>query len=162
MYEESLRMPFIIKYPRKIQKASVTDAMALNVDFAPTLLEFAGIPVPDFMQGDSLVPILEGTTPENWRTSMYYRYWEHMSKPHKVCAHYGVRTDRYKLVYYYNEALGMARAVDIPMEPEWELFDLEKDPMEMTNRYSDPEYASVVSDLKDELQRLKSDLKDDE
>lgn len=162
MYDESLRMPFIVRYPHEVRPGSQTDAISLNVDFAPTFLDFAGIDIPSDMQGESLAPVLRGRTPDDWRTSMYYRYWEHMSKPHEVCAHYGVRTDKYKLIYYYNEALGMKRAVDVPMEPEWELFDLGNDPMEMNNCYHDPAYERVVKEMKDELYRLKKELKDDD
>lgn len=153
-------MPFVVRYPATIKPSTKTDALTLNVDFAPTFLDLAGIPIPEDMQGESLVPILKEERPDNWRTSMYYRYWEHMSKPHKVCAHYGVRTERYKLIYYYNEALGNKRAVEAPLEPEWELFDLENDPMEMYSRYDDPAYGKVVEDMKDELYRLKTELKD--
>ncbi len=160
MYEESLRMPFIVRYPRAIQPGTVTKDFALNVDFAETFLDYAGIEVPEEMQGTSLRPVMEGNTPDDWQTSMYYRYWEHLSSEHKVGAHYGVRTTRYKLIYYYGEALGASDAVDESRTPEWELFDLEKDPYEMNNVYSDPSYSETVVTLKTELYRLKEAVAD--
>lgn len=162
MYEESLRMPFIVRYPRAIVPGSVTDDLALNVDFAETFLDYAGIAIPDYMQGTSLRPVMEQRTPEDWQTSLYYRYWEHLSNPHKVGAHYGVRTKRYKLIYYYGEALGASNTFDESRTPEWELFDLEKDPLEMQSVYDDPAYADVIKTLKAELYRLKAEVKDNE
>ena len=161
MYEESLRMPFLVRYPREIQPGSTSDAMALNIDFAETWLDYAGVPIPDDMQGTSLRPILNGETPDDWRTSMYYRYWMHLAH-HYVAAHYGIRTDRYKLIYYYGEALGTTGSLDESKAPEWELFDLEKDPNEMCSVYDDPAYADVVTELTEELYRLKAEAGDDE
>jgi arylsulfatase A-like enzyme len=160
MYEESLRMPFIIRYPREIKPGTVNENMILNVDFAPTFLDFAGIEVPEEMQGVSFRPLLNGELPQGWQTSMYYRYWMHLAH-HYVYAHYGIRTMRYKLIYYYADALGQPGAVDEPKEPEWELFDLEKDPYEMKNVYDDPEYADVVRELKAELRRLQEKVGDE-
>lgn len=160
MYEESLRMPFVVRYPGVIKPGTVTTDFALNVDFPETFLDFAGIEIPDYMQGRSLRPVMEGNTPEDWQTSMYYRYWEHLSVEHRVGAHYGVRTHDYKLIYYYGEALGMADAIDEPRTPEWELFDLVKDPYEMNNVYHDPAYEGVVHDMKKELYRLKEEVED--
>ncbi len=160
MYEESLRMPFIIRYPRAIKAGSVTKDFALNVDFPETFLDYAGIEIPSHMQGRSLRPVLEGKTPEDWQTSMYYRYWEHLSVEHKVGAHYGIRTHKYKLIYYYGEALGNADAIDEQRTPEWELFDLDKDPYEMCNVYNDPNYAEKIEVLKKELYRLKAEVRD--
>ncbi|TCP20764.1 arylsulfatase A-like enzyme [Scopulibacillus darangshiensis] len=162
MYEESLRMPFIVRYPREIEPGSVQESMALNVDFAETFLDYAGISIPEDMQGNSLRPLMRGQTPNNWQTSMYYRYWEHLSDPHLVCAHYGLRTKKYKLVYYYGEALGLKGTKDEPRTPEWELFDLEKDPKEMKSVYDDPDYSEAVNELKLELYHLKEELKDNE
>lgn len=161
MYEESLRMPFIVRYPRAIKPGSVTDDFAINVDFAETFLDYAGIEIPDYMQGSSLRPVMEDRTPEDWQTSIYYRYWEHLSAEHKVGAHYGIRTKRYKLIYYYGEALGSSDAVDDPRTPEWELFDLEKDPCELNNVYHEASYAETVKDLMDELYQLKHKVKDE-
>jgi arylsulfatase A-like enzyme len=100
MYEESLRMPFIVRYPREIAENSVCDKISLNLDFAKTILDFAGIDAPDDMQGASLRPLMQGETPEGWRTSFYYRYWMHLTH-HNVPAHIGLRTERYKLIFYY-------------------------------------------------------------
>ena len=160
MYEESLRMPFIIRYPEEIKPGTVNEDIMLNVDFAPTFLDYAGIDIPEQMQGTSFRPLLNGQVPEDWQTSMYYRYWMHLAH-HYVYAHYGVRTLRYKLIYYYADALGQPGAVDEPKEPEWELFDLEKDPCEMNNVYNNPEYAAVVKELKTELRRLQEQVGDE-
>ncbi|MBD2847576.1 sulfatase [Paenibacillus sp. IB182496] len=151
MYEESLRMPMVIRYPREIRAGSVSEAMALNVDFPVTFLEYAGIAVPEEMQGASLRGVLRGETPEGWRTSMYYRYWMHLDHIHNVYSHYGIRTHRYKLIYYYAQALGTSGSVDEDRAPEWELFDLERDPHELRNVYADPAYADTVAALKREL-----------
>ncbi|TLS51831.1 sulfatase [Paenibacillus antri] len=158
MYEESLRMPFLVRYPREVRPGSAMDAMALNVDFAPTFLDLAGVDIPSEMQGSSLRPLLQGRIPDGWRTSMYYRYWEHMSQPHRVASHYGIRTQRYKLIYYYGQSLGMTSYEATP--PEWELFDLERDPRELNNVYDSPAYAQIVRELKEELSRLQAEAKD--
>ena len=160
MYEESLRMPFIIRYPREIAANSVSQEMILNVDFAPTFLDYAGIDRPEQMQGTSFRPLLNGETPEGWQTDMYYRYWMHLAH-HNVYAHYGIRTRRYKLIFYYADALGQPGAIDDSRQPEWELFDLEKDPRELNNLYSDPEYSEVVKELKSELRRLQEKVGDE-
>lgn len=162
MYEESLRMPFIVRYPRVIKPGTVTEDFALNVDFPETFVDFAGIDIPHHMQGSSLKPVMEGETPDGWQDSMYYRYWEHLSIEHRVQAHYGIRTKDYKLIYYYGEALGNKDAIDEPRTPEWELFDLKKDPIEMKNVYHDPEYQDAVRMLKKELYRLKEKVDDTE
>lgn len=146
MYEESLRMPLIVRWPGKVKPGSVNKDMASNVDFAETFLDVAGVPIPADMQGASLVPLLQGKTPENWRKSFYYHYYEY-PEPHRVPPHYGVRTDRYKLIYY-------------PLTKEWELFDLSKDADEMNSVYSDPNYADTVKELKAELARLREHYKD--
>ncbi|NIK78329.1 arylsulfatase A-like enzyme [Paenibacillus castaneae] len=160
MYEESLRMPFVIRYPRKIAAGSVSKHMVLNVDFAPLFLNYAGINVPESMQGASFHSILQGEEPAEWRTSMYYRYWTHLSE-HKVYAHYGIRTEQYKLIYYYADALGTLGSEDESKIPEWELFDLKKDPYEMINVYNDPDYERVVAVLDKELHRLQEELGDE-
>ncbi len=160
MYEESLRMPFIIRYPREIAPGTVATDMILNVDFPVTFLDYAGVPAPEAMQGTSFRPLLNGVTPEAWQTSMYYRYWMHLAH-HNVYAHYGVRTLRYKLIYYYADALGQPGAIDDPRPPEWELFDLESDPHELHNVYHDPAYADVVRTLTGELSRLQAKVGDE-
>ena len=159
MYEESLRIPLLIRYPRQIKAGSVNKDIITNIDFAETFLDYASVPIPKDMQGRSLRPLLQGKTPADWPKSMYYRYWMH--RPHyNVSAHYGVRTHRYKLIFYYGLGLGAPGALDEPLPPEWELFDLEKDPHEMNNVYDDPAYADIVKDLKKELRRLKEQLED--
>jgi arylsulfatase A-like enzyme len=160
MYEEALRMPFLIRYPGTVKAGAVNQDIVLNLDFAETFLDFAGAKVPEDMQGRSFRPILEGQTPKDWRTSMYYRYWMHMAD-HGIPAHYGVRTKQYKLIYYYGKALGSSGATQFKdTEPEWELFDLTKDPHEMNNVYDDPKYKKVVKELKAELDRLQRYYKD--
>lgn len=105
-------------------------------------------------------PLLEGERPEDWRTSMYYRYWEDLSTMHKVSPHYGVRTSRHKLIYYHWQGVGSAQHPDGDRAPEWELFDLEKDPRELRNVYHDPAYAHVVAELAEELERLQREVGD--
>ncbi len=159
MYEESLRMPYIMRYPKGIAAGSVNADMVLNVDFAPTYLELAGLSPPDAMQGRSFAPLLRGETPDDWRDSMYYRYWMHKAH-HNVYAHYGIRTMRYKLIYYYADALGTTGSIDETYAPEWELFDLEADPYELNNIVGDPAHADLVVELKAELHRLQSEVGD--
>lgn len=159
MYEESLRMPFVLCWPERVKAGTVTDAMTLNVDFGPLFLDAAGIDVPDDMQGHSFLPVIEGETPPDWRDAMYYRYWMHKSH-HNVYAHYGCRTHRYKIIYFYNDALGTPGSVDETYEPEWELFDLETDPYELNSVYDDPAYADVRSEMTDLLHRLQAEVGD--
>ncbi len=148
MYEESLRMPLLVRYPREITPGSINSDIVLNLDFGPTFLDFAGVSIPDDMQGRSMRQVLRGRTPRDWRDSMYYHYYEYPAV-HSVKRHYGVRTKRYKLIHFYHD-------ID-----EWELYDLEKDPREMKNVYDDPAYGEIVKDLKVELKRLRAKYKDD-
>jgi arylsulfatase A-like enzyme len=147
MYEESLRMPFLVRYPKQVKPGSVNDDLVQNLDFAPTFLDFAGIDKPADVQGESLRPLLRGRTPKRWRKSIYYHYYEYPAV-HSVKRHYGVRTERYKLIHFYHD-------ID-----EWELYDLQKDPREMNNVLNDPKYANVVEELKAELKRLRKKYKD--
>ncbi len=147
MYEESLRMPLVVRYPKEIRAGSVNDDIVLNLDFGETFLDCAGVSVPADMQGRSLRPLLQGRTPSDWRTSMYYHYYEYPAV-HSVKRHYGVRTQRYKLIRFYND-------ID-----EWELYDLQSDPDEMQNVYNDPRYAEVVKELTVELKRLRAQYND--
>lgn len=143
MFEESIRMPFLIRIPGMKSPGSVCDDMILNIDFAPTLLDYAGVgPLPE-MQGRSFRNNLEGKTPGDWRISMYYHYYEYPGW-HMVKRHYGIRTERYKLIHYY---------FDID---EWELYDLERDPHEMHDRFDDPDYAAIVRQLQMELDSLRA------
>ena len=160
MYEESLRMPFLVRYPREIPAGAAFDAIVTNVDFAPTFLDYAGQPASERMQGRSARHLLGGEAPgEEWPDGMYYRYWMHLSH-HNVPAHYGIRTARYKLIYYYGQALGTTESLDEPTEPEWELFDLEEDAEELRNVYDDPAYADVVRELTDRLHQLQAEYGD--
>lgn len=148
MYEECLRMPLLVRWPKHVKAGSTSDAMVLNLDFAATLMAAAGLATPADMQGRSFRPILEGSKPADWRTSMYYRYY-HYPAHHRVQPHYGVRTAQYKLIYFHKLN-------------EWELYDLAKDPHELKNVYADPAYAEQVKQLKAELERLKKYYKDDD
>ena len=148
MYEESLRMPFLVRWPAGAKPGSVARGMGLNVDFAPTFLEAAGVPVPPDMQGRSLLPLVRGRQPADWRQSMYYRYY-HDPGDHNTRAHYGVRTMTHKLICYWKK-------------DQWELFDLVKDPQEMHNLYGQPGFDALTASLKAELQRLKQAVKDDD
>lgn len=141
MYEESLRMPLVVKWPGVIKPGSVNSNLVSNLDFGETFLEIAGVDVPSDMQGQSLVPLFKGQTPGDWRKSFYYHYYE-FPGAHSVRRHYGVRTDRYKLMHFYNEN-------------EWELYDLKQDPNEMRNIYSDQSSKQIASDLKAELEKLR-------
>jgi arylsulfatase A-like enzyme len=146
MYEESLRMPCLVRWPAGIKAGTVAKAMALNVDFAPTFLEAAGLPAPADMQGRSLLPVLRGRTPADWRTSMYYRYY-HDPGDHNTRAHYGVRTMTHKLISFWKSG-------------QWELFDLVNDPAELHNLYGQPGHEELTAELKAELLRLKQALGD--
>jgi arylsulfatase A-like enzyme len=148
MYEESLRMPFLVRWPAGIKPRTRSDAIGLNVDFAPTFLDAAGLPVPESMQGRSLLPVLRGRPPANWRTSMYYRYY-HDPGDHNTRAHYGVRTRTHKLIYFWKK-------------DQWELFDLVHDPMEMHNLYGQPGQEALITAMKAELAKLKKDVKDED
>jgi arylsulfatase A-like enzyme len=145
MYEESLRVPFLVRYPGAVKAGATSDRMVINPDFAPTFLDFAGLPIPSDVQGRSVRPILEGKPPGDWRTSIYYHYYE-FPGAHMVQRHYGVRTQQHKLIHFYQIN-------------EWELFDLAKDPHELKNVYADPAYAEVVKQMKAELERLRKELK---
>ncbi|MFI3288430.1 MAG: sulfatase [Rikenellaceae bacterium] len=150
MYEESLIMPCVISYPNDVKAGQKLSEIALNVDIAPTILDFAGIEVPSEMQGESMKALLEGdkTAAENWRTAAYYQYFEY-PKWHNVQPHFGIRTDRYKLIHYYYN-------IDT-----WEFFDMQKDPNELSNQYSNPEYSEIIEGLKVELKELQVKYNDD-
>ena len=158
MYEESLRMPFIIRYPKAIKAGMRSDALISNVDFAPTLLDYAGVATPDEMQGHSFRSIMEtGNEPEDWRDATYYRYWMHM-KHHYNPSHLGLRTKQYKLIFFYGLPEKEGSFQQTP--PAWELYDVQADPMEMNNLYNKPEYQPVVKKLKEQLKDLRLELKD--
>jgi arylsulfatase A-like enzyme len=149
MYEESLKIPLLIRYPKEISKGGISDKMVLNLDFAPTFLDYAGIEIPDDMQGNSLRKILKGRKARRWRDAVYYHYYEYPRGGHDVKRHYGIRTPDYKLIHYYYD-------ID-----EWELFDLKNDPHEMNNLYNDPEYQKEIVRLKEKLTELREKYKDD-
>ncbi|MBD3353893.1 MAG: sulfatase-like hydrolase/transferase [Candidatus Lokiarchaeota archaeon] len=153
MYEESLRMPFLIRYPKVIKPNTIIGNIITNIDFAETFLDFAAIRIPENMQGYSFRPILERNVPDDWQDAVYYRYWENGTM-HKVYSHYGIRTKKFKLIYYYCDPLGQKGARKDPHEPEWELYDLEKDPYEMYNVYGNAQYAEIVLDLKNKLHKM--------
>ncbi len=147
IFEESLRTPLLMRWPSTAKAGAVNKDIVSNLDIAETFLDAAGITPPAEMQGRSLVPLLKGQTPADWRKSFYYHYYEHPAV-HSVHRHYGVVTSRYKLVYFYE-----------PDADYWELFDLQKDPKEMRSVYGQPEYAEVQKELHAELKRLRKDLK---
>ncbi len=148
MYEESLRMPLIVRWPGVTTPGSEVGQLVQNLDFAQTFLDLAGVEAPGDMQGRSLVPLLAGESPADWRTSVYYHYYEWFGpgSTHDVQRHCGVRTDRYKLVHYY-------------LIDEWELFDLESDPHEMSSVHADPKYAAVFLEMQRELGRLRREAR---
>lgn len=146
MYEPSLRMPLAMRYPAKVKAGKTIDAMVLSLDFAPTFLDYAGAAIPQDMQGRSLRPLLEGKKSRSWRKDMYYQYFEYPGI-HRVKRHYGIRTQRYKLIHFY-------RDID-----SWELYDLKKDPNEVSNIYNNPDYQQIAKKLKIRLQAMRDELK---
>ena len=162
MHDESLRMPLFIRYPKEIEAGTVNNDIVLNIDFAPLFLDYAQLPTPDYMQGESFRKNLAGQTPADWRESMYYRYWMYNDSVHRVPAHYGIRTERYKLIFYYSQPLGIRGAQESSVEPEWELYDLQNDPAEMRNVYHDPRNRELISDLKRALLLLKEKYGDED
>jgi arylsulfatase A-like enzyme len=152
MYEQSLRVPWMVRYPDVVKAGATSRDWVVNIDNAPTILELAGLPVPSDMQGRSLVPLFHGNTPADRQRSMYYHYYE-FAPPHWVLPHYGIRTERYKLIYYYTVN-------------EWDLFDLENDPDEMENLFFwsgvkiHPDYETILPGLVDQLKGLRTKYND--
>lgn len=142
MYEESLKMPLIVKWPGVTKPGSVNKNLVQNLDYAETFLDIAKTEIPDDMQGASMVPLLKGKTPPDWRKSIYYHYYEFPSV-HMVAKQYGIRSERYKLIRFYQF-------------DEWEFYDLEKDPKELKNQYNNPEYQSEIARMKKELSSLRA------
>ncbi|MBT3278073.1 MAG: sulfatase [Phycisphaerales bacterium] len=161
MYEESFRMPFIAMWKDKIKPDQVNTDLIQNLDYAQTFCELAGAKASNTCQGRSIVPLMKGNTPADWRKSMYYHYYEHMAC-HGVTTHYGVTDGRHKLIRFYIPA--KPGKLDSPTKPpakgEWQLFDIKADPNEMHNAYNDPNYAKVVERLKGELVKLRKQYKD--
>ena len=160
MYEESLQMPFLIRYPTAIAAGTVCDRVAMNVDFAPTFLDFAQEPVPSYMQGRSMRPILQQQDADDWEDLAYHRYWMHKDEIHNAFAHYGVTDGRFKLIYWYNEPLDQIGAQPGDEPPEWELFDLRSDPSELTNLASDPASAPLFRDMLARLDQKMAEIGD--
>ena len=159
MYEEALRMPFVIRYPLEIPAGTRNPDIILNCDFAPLFLDFAGMSSPEWMQGASFRRNLSGVTPVSWRRSMYYRYWMHQAQRP---AHFGIRTERYKLILFYGHPLNISGAHPVVTPPAWEFYDLIQDPKERRNAYSDPQYQEIIHDLKKQLQSLREELGDND
>ncbi|MFY0653675.1 MAG: sulfatase [Cyclobacteriaceae bacterium] len=175
MYEESMRMPMLIRYPKTIKAGSRHDAMINNTDFAPTMIDMAGGVTPKYMQGSSFKSILEtGQEPEGWKQDTYYRYWMHMAHKHSNPAHFGIRTKDYKLIFYYGRdymnrdnsaqswAHNPASLGNFKTPVAWEFYDLKNDPDEMDNRYGQEKYASIISGLKARLKTLRAEVKEDD
>ncbi len=170
MYEEALRMPLLARYPKLIKPSEPNDWLINNTDFAPTILDLAGVRTPDYMQGRSFAGAMAGEAkPKDWRTATYYRYWMHMAHAHNNPAHFGIRTDRYKLIFFYGcdftDIHGTRKVEgkdgnryyrDTPVA--WEFYDLAEDPAEMHNRYGDPKYSQTIAGLKSQLKKLREDL----
>lgn len=146
MYEESMRMPLVIRYPQKIKPKTVVSDVIANIDIAPTILDMAGVEIPPAVQGRSFYKNLQGQTPKDWDQAMYYHYYEYPFW-HHVQPHYGIRTDRYKLIHFYYD-------VDL-----WELYDLKNDPNELTNLIDSEDHQQLVSNLKEQLYSLKDDYR---
>ena len=147
MYEESMRTPLVMTLPEEFDRKGDIVEMVQNIDYAPTFLELAGVEVPDDMHGESLVPLFRGEQPKDWRRSLYYHFYEYPAE-HMVKRHYGVRTDRYKLIHFYNDI------------NEWELYDLQQDPQELNNIYGKEGYDEITKELRAELLRLQEEYKD--
>ena len=161
MYEESLMMPLLVRFPSMVPAGTSCDEIVVNVDFAATLLELCGVAGPDHMQGRSFAPLLRGESVPDWPTSMYYRYWMHRDRSHSCPAHYGVRTKTHKLICYYNDPLDQPGAHP-PADPvEWELFDLVADPLEVNNIWGADGTEAITAELLAELDRLQSLVGDD-
>lgn len=152
IYEESLRMPFVIRYPKEIKGGTRIDDIILNIDFPSLFADYAGIENPQGMQGRSFRENLKGNAPSDWRKSMYYRYWLHsQDRP----GHFGIRNERYKLAFFYGQPLGKPGTQKVPTEPNWEFYDLKQDPNENKNAYTDTQYQAIIKEMKQELLRQK-------
>ncbi len=172
MYEESIRLPLIVHWPRASRTGRRCDWLVNNTDFAPTLLDAAGTPTPEYMQGRSFLAALRGESePADWRRATYYRYWMHMAHGHNNPAHFGIRDKRYKLIFFYGADFTDVHAGRVVERhggnrywkntpAAWEFYDLTSDPQEMHNRYRDPKYAEVIAKLKKELRSIRRELGD--
>ena len=155
MYEQAFRMPLIVHWPDKVKAGAVNDWLINNTDFAPTMLALAGIETPKYMQGRSFAAALAGQPkPSDWRKVTYYRYWMHMAHWLAVPSHFGIRGERYKLIFFY----GLDSSGKKPTPPAWEFYDLENDPMEMKNQYGNPKYAEIIAEMKKQLKQTRERL----
>ena len=158
-YEESMRMPFIVRYPKGIAAGSSSDAIIENVDYPVMMLDYAGVSKPSYMQGRSFRSILEsGNEPQSWKKAAYYHYWMHMAH-HDNPAHIAIRTKRYKLILFYGAKTDSDQA---QTPPAWELYDLSKDPKETNNLYDNPENKVVIEELKSDLKKLRTEYREDD
>ena len=148
MYDESMKMPFVIKWPEVIKPGSIDEHLIQNIDYAATFLDMAGADIPADIQGDSLMPLLKGEDIDGWRSSLYYHYYEFPSV-HMVPRHYGIRTERFKLMHFYE------------FGEEWEFYDLQRDPDELHNLYGKPRYARLIANHKLQLKELQEHYQDD-
>ena len=147
MYEESFQMPFLIRYPKEVSSNAICSNIVCNVDFAATFLDLAGLKTPSYMQGRSFRTLLNGAERKDWPDVAYHRYWMHRDPDHNAYSHYGIRTKRYKLIYWYNDGFGLPGTNHGGENREWELFDCEEDPLELLNVYSNPSYQSVLEEM---------------
>lgn len=161
MYEESFQMPFLIRYPKLITPRSVCSDIVCNVDFAATFLDLAGLTIPSYMQGRSFRKLLAGTTPPDWEQIAYHRYWMHDDVIHEASAHYGIRNQRWKLIYWYNKGFGLPGARPGGEEAEWELFDCLKDPLELLNIYHEPDNFEIIKEMTRLLDKKMADIGDE-
>lgn len=153
IYEQSLRMPFVISYPKELKPGRRINDMVLNIDFPSLFLDYAGVKQPATMQGRSFRKNLVGQTPVGWRNEIYYRYWSNESnRP----AHFGIRTDRYKLALFYGQSRTKTERDQMKYPPGWEFYDLQKDPRENHNAIHDPMYQEIIGELKSRLKIIKS------
>ncbi|MCK9479066.1 MAG: sulfatase [Firmicutes bacterium] len=161
IYEEALRMPMLIRYPKEIKAKTEIDNIVSNTDFAPTILDYANLSKTDEMQGCSFRALLKGEKLDNWKDILYYRYWMHMAY-HDNPAHFGIRTRDYKLIFFYGLPLDANGALPEATPAGWELYDLKKDPFELKNVYSQPEYKTTIKSLKCELFEIRHELEDED
>jgi arylsulfatase A-like enzyme len=160
IYEESMRMPFCVRWPGVILPGTVSTSLCTNVDLAATFCDIAGVEPGELNQGESMLDVWRGQPHAHWRDAFYYRYFEHNDGAHGVWAHYGIRTDRYKLVIFYNDGLGLPGTGPRTDPPYTELYDLETDPQELRSVADDPAYAHVRADLEARLAGLQAELRD--
>lgn len=155
MYEEAMRMPFIVHWPKVVKAGTTNGWLINNTDFAPLMLEVAGVSTPRYMQGRSFASALRrDSRPDDWRTATYYRYWMHMAHNLRVPAHFGIRTERYKLIFFYGCTPTGGQRTPVA----WEFYDLQEDPFEMRNEHASPDYAEIIAGLKQQLWKLRKAL----